>query len=150
MTRITLSSALKEISSRNATIAAAYRDWGKRLPPGPVSKLASSMAQQRFDLGKILVETSGDYSLPEIEVEFDVDPSLMTEKDTFDRAIYDSKELLKNMAEAEATDHELLAAVAGAVLPASSSVAERLATEADSARKRSIWAQDHLDLLNMG
>jgi hypothetical protein len=87
--------------------------------------------------------------LPESEVEFDVDPANLTGKDAFIGAIVDSKELLKKMAEAEAGDHELLAAVAGAVLPGSIAIAELLASEADSARKRSIWAQDHLDLLSM-
>jgi hypothetical protein len=149
MMRRSLSSALKEISSRNAAMASAYRALAKRLPPGPVCKLASSIAEQRFELGKILGEVSGDHSLPESEVEFDVDPTNLTGKDALIGANIDPKEILKIMAEAEAADHELLAAVAGAVLPASIAVAELLATEADSARKRSIWAQEHLDLLSM-
>jgi hypothetical protein len=149
MVRRVLSSALKEISLRNAAIAAAYRALAKRLPPGPVCKLASSIAEQRLELGKILGEVSVDRSLPESEVEFDVDPANLTGKDAFMGAIVDSRELLKKMAEAEAGDHELLAAVAGAVLPGSIAIAELLASEADSARKRSIWAQDHLDLLSM-
>jgi hypothetical protein len=149
MTMRLLSSALKEISSRNAAMASTYRALAKRLPPGPVSKLAASIAEQRLELGRILGEVSGDHSLPESEVEFDVDTANLTGKDAFVGTIVDSKEILKKMVETEAADHELLAAVAGAVLPASITVAESLAAEADSARKRSIWAQEHLDLLSM-
>ncbi len=143
------SSALKELTARNAAIAAAYRGWAKRLPPGPVSRLASSLAEQRNELGKALLEIAGDRSLGETVVEFDTEPSTLTGVDAFEGTMIDSKDLLKNMAEAESADHELLATVAGAALPASSAIAERLASEADSARKRSVWAQDHLDLLSM-
>jgi hypothetical protein len=150
MTRLLLSSALKEISSRNAAIAASYRDWAKRLPPGPVSKLASSMAGQRLDLGKTLGEISADPSLVEMNVEFDSDPRSLAVWEPSGGGRLEPKELLEKMAEAEAADHELLAAFAGAFLPASLAIAERLASEANSARKRSTWAQDHLDLLRMG
>ena len=150
MKKMSLPSALKVISTRNAAIAQAYRDWGKRLPPGPVSALATSMAGQRLELGKVLAEILGEPRLPEVEVEFDIEPSSLTGFSTFGTELVEPKELLQKMAEAEAADHELLAAVAGAILPASGAAAERLASEADSARKRSTWAQDHLELLTMG
>lgn len=149
MERLPLSTALKEISSRNAAIAAAYRDWAKRLPPGPVSKLARSMAEQRADLGKTIREIAGDRSIPDTEVVFDVEPSSLIGQADFDIGMAETKELLARMTAAEAADHELLATLAGTILPASGTAAERLAAEADSARKRSTWAQDHLDLLSM-
>jgi hypothetical protein len=144
-----LSSALKEITTRNAAITAAYRDWAKRLPPGPVSTLAYSMAEQRIDLGKGLRDLAGDQSIAGTRVEFDVDPASIAGVEPFHGRVIEPKELLMAMAEAETADHELLAALAGALLPASSEAAERLASEANSARKRAMWAQDHLDLLCM-
>ena len=96
------------------------------------------------------MEILADPSLPEAEVEFDIEPSSLIGFNTFGTDLVELKELLKKMAEAEAADHELLAAVAGAILPASGALAERLASEADSARKRSTWALDHLELLTMG
>ena len=149
MIRMFLSSAFKSLVSRNTAIAGAYREWAFRLPPGPVSKLATSMAQQRLDLGKVLAEVAGDRFLQETEVEFDIDSATLFGDADLATAKLEPKELLKKMAETEMNDHELLAAVAGAILPASSALAEKLAGEAASARKRSIWAQDHLELLEM-
>jgi len=142
-------SALKEIISRNAGIAAAYRNWALRLPPGPASRLAASMAQQRFELAKVLGAIYCSSSLPEVEVEFEADPSSFAGVGAFAAANIETMDFLRKMATAESEDHELLAAVAGAVLPRSSDVAQSLAGEAALARKRSIWAQDHLELLNM-
>jgi hypothetical protein len=144
-----LPSALKAIATRNAAIASAYRGWAKSLPPGPVSKLASSMAGQRLDFGKALDEISADRGLFEIEVEFDLDPADLPGAEAMLGIPQDPKTLLQKMAEAETVDYELLASIAGAVLPTSGAVAERLASEAASSRKRSMWAHDHLDLLSM-
>jgi hypothetical protein len=112
------------------------------------------MAQQRHELGKVLGAISANASLPELEVEFEVDPSYLIGVDafrveTFDGTVIGLGDFLRKMAAAESADHELLAAVAGAILPASASAAESLAGEADAARKRCTWAQDHLDLLSM-
>jgi hypothetical protein len=114
------------------------------------------MTEQRLDLGKTLSEIAAEiasiHSFPEYEVEFEVEPSpaaLIAGKASSSGAPAEPKDLLQRMAEAEATDYELLSAAAGAVLPFSSAIAERLAAEAASARKRSTWAQDHLDLLSM-
>ena len=145
-----LSLVLKEISSRNTAIASTYHSLARHLPPGPLCKLATSMAEQRHDLGKTLEEASVFHSLPESEIEFEVDPANAVSAATVAGAVGNAKELLKKMMEAELADHELLATVAGAVLPASVLIAERLASEAESARKRSVWAQDHLDLINIG
>jgi len=114
------------------------------------------MAEQRSELGKVLGEISRDAAaiavFPETEVEFETDPSFaMVDRKIQSRGTpAEPKDLLKMMVEIETTDHELLAAAAGAVLSLSSVLAERLAGEAASARKRSNWAQDHLDLLGMG
>lgn len=148
MTRQAFSTAVKELGARNAGIATAYRDWSRRLSPGPVSRLASSMAEQRVELGKALAELAADRALPETEVEFEIDPASAAGVAAFGNN--DAAEvLLKGMTQAESTDYEILATLAGAIIPASSEAAERLASEAAAARKRSIWAQDHLDLLGM-
>jgi hypothetical protein len=149
MSSLPLSFALKELSSRNAAIAAIYREWARRLQPGPVTRLAWSIAEQRLDLGKALSEIAADRSLPEVDVEFESTIASAAGVDAGEATLADSKAILKKIAEAEASDHELLAAVAGAVVPSSGPVAERLASEAASARKRSIWAQDQLELLSM-
>ncbi len=142
--------ALKEIGSRNTAMASAYQSLARHLPPGPLCKLAKSMAEQRLELGKTLVDVSAFHSLPDSEIEFEMDPVSAVSAATVAEAVGNPRELLKKMTEAELADHELLATVAGAVLPASVSIADRLASEAESARKRSVWAQDHLDLINIG
>ena len=157
MKSIVLSSAMKELSARNAAVLAAYRDWARRLPPGPASMLASSMAAQRSELGKALAEIASDISslpsLLEPEVEFEVDPSpsaVIDAKSASRGETAEPKGILAAMADLETAEHELLAAAAGAALPLSSAAAERLAGEAASARIRSNWAHDHIDLLGMG
>jgi hypothetical protein len=149
MSSLPLSFALKELSSRNTAIAAIYREWARRLPPGPVTRLAWSIAEQRLDLGKALGEIAADRGIPEVEVEFETAPASSAGVEASEAALADPIIILKKISEAEASDHELLAAVAGAVVPSSGPVAERLASEAASARKRSIWAQDQLELLSM-
>jgi hypothetical protein len=149
MSSLALSFALKELSSRNTVIAATYREWARRLTPGPVSRLAWSMAEQRLDLGKTLGEIAANRSLPEVEVEFDLAPAAAAGVVASEASLAEPRAILKKMSEAESADHELLAAVAGAIVPASGAAAERLASEAAQARKRSIWAQDQLELLSM-
>ena len=156
MTSLPISSALKDLGSRNAVVLAAYRGWARRLPPGSASRLASTMAEQRLGLGKALSEIGSNLASlaknPETEVELELDPSPSSAfggKDPAPEKAVEPKGLLKAMAEIETAEHELLAAVAGAALPLSSVLAERLAGEAASARMRSIWAQDQLDLLSM-
>jgi hypothetical protein len=149
MLSLRLPFALKELSSRNTIIAARYRDWSRRLLPGPVTRLSASIAEQRLDLGKALMEVAADRSLPEIEVEFDVAPAAAAGVEGNETQLEEPKAILRRIAETEAAEYELLAAVAGAVLPASVPFAEMLAAEAASARKRSIWAQDQLELLSM-
>ena len=156
MKSLLLPMALTELSLRNSAILAAYREWARRLTPGPVSRLTSSIIEQRFELGKALGEAASELSaatLPRLEVEFEVEPSpaaLIERKLASPEPMPEPKILLSAMTELEAVDHEFLAAVAGAALSFSSVIAERLAGEAESARKRSNWAQDHLDLLSMG
>jgi hypothetical protein len=150
MSSLSLPAALKELSSRNTVIAATYREWARRLPPGPVSRLAWSIAEQRLNLGKTLGEIAAEQPLGVVEVEFElVTPASAAGVVMGDASLVDLRVILKKMSEAEAADHELLAAVAGAIVPLSGEAAERLASEADSARKRSIWAQDQLELLSM-
>lgn len=156
MKSLPIESALKELSARNGAVLAAYRDWARRLPPGPASRLAASMAEQRIELGKALAEIGSSASLrsstQESAVEFEFEPSpdaiLAGQPPSLGNAA-DPEALLKAMIALETAEHELLAAAAGAALPVSSVIAERLAGEAASARIRSNWAQDHLDLLSM-
>jgi hypothetical protein len=151
MPNLPLSFALKELSSRNTQITATYREWARRLLPGPITKLTVSIAEQRLDLGKALKEIASYKSLPEVEVEFDLAPAAAAGVSSSKVSLEEEEPrfVLRKIADAEMADHELLAAVAGAVLPASGPVAERLAAEASSARKRSIWAQDQLELLDL-
>jgi len=141
--------ALKEISSRNAMLAATYHDWARHLPPGPVSRLALSMAEQRGDLGKKLGEISASLASASVEVELEAAPASAAGSEAAAEPLSDPNALLKLMVAAEAADQEFLSTLAGAVLLASSDAAETLASEADSARKRSVWAQDQLELLSM-
>jgi hypothetical protein len=107
------------------------------------------MAEQRGDLGKKLGEISASLALASVVVELETDPASAAGSEAATEPLSDPKALLKLMVVAEAADHEFLASLAGAVLPASSDSAEALASEADSARKRSVWAQDQLELLSM-
>jgi hypothetical protein len=149
MSSLPLPAALKELSTRNTVIAATYREWARRLPPGPVSRLTWSIAEQRLNLGKTLGDIAAEQSLGVVEVEFELAPASAAGVVMGDASLADLRAILKKMSEAEAADHELLAAVAGAIVPLSLDAAERLASEAESARKRSSWAQDQLELLSM-
>jgi hypothetical protein len=149
MVKMSFPAALGELRVRNDKLSAAYREWGRRLPPGAASRLAASVAGQRKELGDYLAEASANRALSNVMVEFESSPSGATGHDAEPNLPPDQNDLLRRMAEAEEAEHELLAAVAGAVLPASGAVAERLASEADSARKRSFWARDQLELLGL-
>jgi hypothetical protein len=156
MMKVPLADALAQVHRRNAAIAAAYRAWEKRLPPGPVSKLAASLAEQRSDLGKTIGEIAAKPFPREAEAELEQElgslpgveppgPGLPPGAGAAGPA-----DFLARVAAAETAEYELLAALAGSVIAFSGDEAERLAAEANSARKRSKWAQDHLDLLSMG
>jgi hypothetical protein len=149
MMSLGISFALKELSLRNARLATAYHDWARNMPPGPATRLAESMSEQRRELGKALGELAADPSISGVEVEFESAPASAAGSDASEAPLTDPKVLLKRMAEAEDADHEYLVAIAGAVLPASTQAAERFAAEAAAARKRSTWAQDQLELLSM-
>jgi hypothetical protein len=149
MIKMPIPVALKELASRNGQLTAAYRDWARRLPPGPASRLASSMAEQRLDLGEALGELLAKSAMPSAEVEFESAPASTAGHDAHAVSALEPKALLKRMVDAEAAECELLAAAAGAILPSSSDAAELLAAQAASARKRSLWAQDQLDLLSL-
>jgi hypothetical protein len=150
MLRLPISTALKELSSRNAALTAAYREWARRLPPGPASRLAVSMAEQRIDIGKALAEIAADQSIAGIELEFEADAAFTPPWSApGNRAPAEPREILALMAEAEDIDHELFAAAAGSILQSSGEVASRFAAEAASAAKRASWARDHLDLLDI-
>jgi hypothetical protein len=149
MSNMPFPDAFKELRSRNLSIAAIYREWSRRLPPGPVTRLALSIAEQRRDLDKVFGEIATNYELQSIQVEFELPPSEVAGVSAADSALSEPKAILKEIAAAEAADHDLLATVAGAALTSSTEIAERLAGEAASARKRSIWAQDQLELLSM-
>jgi hypothetical protein len=96
-----------------------------------------------------LAELAADQGISGVQVEFETAPASAAGSDAADASFTEPKTLLKRMAEAEEADHEFLATVAGAVLPASPAAAERFAAEAAAARKRSSWAQDQLELLSM-
>jgi hypothetical protein len=149
MTELPLSAALKELVTRNELITAAYRDWGRRLPPGPVSRLAASMTEQRLDLGTALGEIPSIRVPLELEVEFELAPAAAAGYDAPSVTALEPKDLLRRMAEAEAAEHELLAALAGAILPSSTEAAELIAAQAAAAGKRSLWARDQLELLSL-
>ena len=146
MPSIPFPGALEELRARSLSIAAIYRGWAKRLPPSPIMQLAMSLAEQRLDLGKALGEVASECGLRGVQVEFELLPA---EAPAASDEVAEPGALLKKMVAAEAADHELLAAAAGAVVGASTAAAERLAAEANAARKRSLWAQDQLELLDM-
>jgi hypothetical protein len=105
------------------------------------------MAEQRIDLADSLANLSSQIGLPAIEVEFEEAPATVVGYDAQDAA--EPKALLSRMAKAEAADYEILTTIAGTFLPFSNEAAEILASQAEAARKRSSWAQDQLDLLNL-
>jgi predicted phage gp36 major capsid-like protein len=141
--------AFKELRARNLAVATVYREWSRRLPPGPVSKLAASIAEQRRDLDKALAEIAADQSPRGAEVEFELAPAQAEGVSSEDSELSEPKAILRKIVAAEAADHDLLAEAAGSALSLSTEIAERLAAEAASARKRSIWAQDQLELMEM-
>jgi hypothetical protein len=149
MTSLALSTAIAELRSRNARLVAVYRESARSLPPGPVSRLAQSVAEQRLDLEKSLVQTASELGSSAAGVEFEIAPGEAAGSGAAAAALTDPQALLRLMAAAEEAEHDLLAALAGSILPASSAIAESLAAEADAARKRSAWAQDQLELLSM-
>lgn|GEM_PF-1167002 len=149
MPSTTFPQAVEQLRARNQSAAATYRDWARRLPPGPVSRLALSLAEQRADLGKTLTEISGEFSLRACRVDLEDSASGANLPAAGAADLSDSATVLKMAVAAEDADHEFLAALAGAAVAASAEAADRLASEADAARKRSTWAKDQLELLDM-
>ncbi len=146
MVRMSLSDALRRVADRNEALVAAYRDGAKQLLSGPLTSLASSMADQRKTLAKD-IQVIAESPFKSSEIEIDLAPSGLEPHPA--RRGTGPKDILDLAFRAEASDYELLAALAGAVLPLSSDMAETLAAHADAARKRSAWAKDHLDLLDL-
>lgn len=145
MSKITLADALKALQSRNDALISAYREGAQALSPGPVPNLATSMAEQRKELGKSLAALASSTGRAEIDLDT---PAL--EGDSSPPAVAkDPASLLGLMHEAEEADYERLAELAGSVLAVSAQAAELLASEANAAKKRASWARDHLDLMGL-
>jgi hypothetical protein len=148
MMRMSLSGALEVALTRNSAVAAVYREGARTLLSRSISTLARSMADQRRESAKeIEILRSGFGATIELDLDL-ADPDLLLAP-VVASAIEDSVVLLTAMKRWESEDFELLAAIAGAALPASTEIAERVAALAEQARKRASWAQDHLDLLGI-
>jgi hypothetical protein len=145
MSKIMLADALKALSARNEALIGAYREGAKALPPGPVPNLASSMAEQRKELGKALATLTSSAGRSEI----DIDESELGEAASPVAVARDPAGLLRLLFDAEDAEYERLTELAGSVLAVSAPAAELLASEANSAKKRASWARDHLDLLGL-
>ena len=156
MKSLLLPMALTELSLRNSAMLAAYREWARRLTPGPVSRLTSSIIEQRFELGKALGEAASELSaatLPSARSRIRgraIPAALIERKLASPEPMRNLKFFYRPWPKSKPSITSSSPRVAGAVLSFSSVIAERLAGEAESARKRSNWAQDHLDLLSMG
>jgi hypothetical protein len=140
-----LAEALKALLSRNDALIGAYRESAKALPPGPVPNLASSMAEQRKELGKALAPLASSAGNSEI----DIDSSALNVAASLPSRAKDPASLLRLMYDAENAEYERLTEFAGSALAISAQAAELLASEANAARKRASWARDHLDLMGL-
>jgi hypothetical protein len=145
MPKITLADALKALQSRNDALISAYREGAKALSPGPVPNLASSMAEQRKELGKALATLASSAGRSEI----DLDPPALEGAASPPAGAKDPASLLRLMYDAEDAEFERLTELAGSVLAVSAQAAELLASEANAAKKRASWARDHLDLMGL-
>ncbi len=145
MESVSLAVALEASSKRNASIATLYKEEAKTILSRSISSLALSLADQRKELGKALLEFAGldgtKAAVAELETRFLEAPAGSPGIEPWD--------FLEFAIRTESSDYELLACLAGAFLPLSSEAAERLAALSEQARKRSVWAQDHLDLLGL-
>lgn len=147
MTQMPYREALDALSARNAALASIYKESAKHLLSRSVSSLAASMADQRRELGRELAALTLLPSIDDTPLKIEMDfPDFPPPPIETGEAI---SVLLGRMQRVEAEDYELLSALSGAVLPRSVDAAERLASLAEQARKRSSWAQDHLDLLGI-
>ncbi|MDA8426395.1 MAG: hypothetical protein M0Z80_09690 [Treponema sp.] len=146
MMNVPLSSALETASKRNAVAAATYKAGAKSILSRSISSLALSLADQRRELGKVLLELASvggaETVLAELEPKFLEGQAIPAGSDPC--------AFLEFALRVETEDYELLAALAGAFLPLSTDGAERLAALSEQARKRAAWAQDHLELIKLG
>lgn len=147
MIQRTFKAVLEALSTRNAALIAVYKESAKNLLSRPAMSLILSMADQRREFGKELssLALSPGIGAEPLELEIRALPDLAPPRSPPG----DVAELLKLAQKAESEDYELMTAVSGVVLPISPGIAERLAGLAEQARKRSSWAQDHLDLLGI-
>jgi len=146
MSKIVLGEALRALLARNEALIVAYREGARNLPPGPVPNLAGSMVQQRRDLAKALTALAAS---PASYAEIDVDSDPRSSEAPTPGGAKDVIGLLGLMKEAEDADFERLTELAGSALPVSADAADLFASEANGAKKRASWAQDHLDLMSL-
>jgi len=145
MVLVPLAAALDATSERNSALAASYKDGARSILSRSISSLALSMADQRRELGKTLLDLAAiagtEKAAAELETGLLDAPRAWSGTEACD--------FLNFMVRAETSDYELLACLAGAFVPLSPDAAERLASLSEQARKRAAWAQDHLDLLGI-
>ncbi|HOX33904.1 MAG TPA: hypothetical protein PLB91_16355 [Spirochaetales bacterium] len=144
MVQISYKAAIDALLARNTALIALYKEGAKSLLSRPVTSLALSMADQRRELGKELAALARLQDPGAGPIELESAPAGPEAP-----AAGDASSLLSRMRDQESDDYELLTALSGALLPSSAELAERLAGLAEQARKRSSWAQDHLDLLGI-
>ncbi len=144
MVQLSYKAAIEALLARNSALIALYKEGAKSLLSRPVTSLALSMADQRRELGKELAALAQGQDPGAGPIELEAAPASPAAP-----AAGDASGLLSRMRDQESDDYELLTALSGALLPSSAELAERLAGLAEQARKRSSWAQDHLDLLGI-
>ena len=145
MVSTTVATALETVSKRNSALAAIYTDAARSILSRSVSKLALSVADQRRELGKALVELAQVEGAGLANAEVEQIP--LDQSPTW--AGGEICDFLQFMVKAESAEYELLSSLAGAFVVFSADGAERLASLSEQARKRATWAQDHLDLLGI-
>lgn len=137
--------ALDALLARNEALLVLYREGAKNLLSRSISSLAASMIDQRRELAKDVASLKRQVADAGAPIDFELTASTLPPNPSGEGA----KGLLESMKKIEAEDYEFLSSLAGAVLPLSVEAAERLASLAEQARKRSSWAQDHLELLGI-
>ncbi len=139
-----LGEALGAASARNAALVSTYKYGAQSLLSRPITSLAQSMADQRKDLGKALALLAAIPGVRDTYAELDLDPERLEAPPPW--AAVSICDFLALVQDAETVDYEILACLAGAILPLSAEAAEQLASLSEQSRKRASWAQDHLDL----
>lgn len=116
MESVSLAVALEASSKRNASIATLYKEEAKTILSRSISSLALSLADQRKELGKALLEFAGldgtKAAVAELETRFLEAPAGSPGIEPCD--------FLEFAIRTESSDYELLACLAGAFLPLSS------------------------------